>query len=149
MHASAEFTKPLLVELREMVDTQHRNAMRAVQVLEEYLQQSSSGKDEKPGFCKQDALVDLLMKMTSPRTKRRMVLESISDEWRSVRDIARLTGLPESQVRGVLYAKALQRSLQRDSTHGELRFRLAGPVIDEVLGSRSKGAFENRTVPVH
>lgn len=93
---------PLVDTLREQIETQYREAIRALDVLQRYLEECQvpdprhvGGVDETPtnygrnGSCRQ------------------RVLAAIDHQWRNIDSIAESAGVEVKQARGVVYARGI------------------------------------------
>ncbi len=109
----------LVKTLRDQIEARHREALRAVDLLQRYLDechvpdaQDVERETSETTTCRADG------------SFRQRVLAVMDDTWRNVEAIAELAGVEPKQARGVLYAKSVFESLESRRINGSAHFRL-------------------------
>lgn len=107
-----------LKELRERIEAKHREAMRALDVIAAYLEESptnTGSNGNSPLFVVQRPVVQ-------PGTNRAKVME-VLDDWKTIRRIVQESGLTPGEVRACLYAKDFKGKVEKQRMNGKLHFR--------------------------
>jgi hypothetical protein len=102
-------TQAIVAELRDCLDKQYQQALRALEVVERFLIKRSASTRGSDSYSQRS-------------------LEVLDDHWRTINDIARLAGVSADDVRGVLYAPRNATALERDKRDGRAIFRKRLPV---------------------
>jgi hypothetical protein len=113
----------LIDELKATVETRHRNALRAIETLRDFLTENMPASDMVPN--RPPIIGELIAYLHGNGSVRERVRRAIQGRYLSVEEIVAETGLTRTQVRGVVYAKDVREKLQRDRSSGPMRFRLS------------------------
>ena len=148
----SEPNRAIVRELRESVEDQHRNALRAIETLEDYLTGGwvSSARANAAALTLGE-LIDYLQGRGSIRQR---VLRAIECDYKSVKQVACETKLSQRQVRGVLYSRDVYGTKEdahgarvpvggkvEISNNGVAKFKLKpGVDLDSEKGQRNKRA---------
>lgn len=108
-----------LSELKENIDRKHQEALRALEVLKEYLANSQPAQKDQDN--------NYLVQTRAPvgkTTYRDQVLQMLKTGWITVRGIKNLTGLDEKRIRGVLYSPSLKSTIDKRMEGEEMEYKL-------------------------
>jgi len=104
-------TKKLIENLRAEVEAQYQEALHAIEILENYMQQSPSVLGHAAGKGQ------LRFVRRVQTSQRKLVLDALRRNPGSGIDrLASESGLDKQQVRGVLYAPKISQSIKREIT---------------------------------
>jgi hypothetical protein len=111
----------LIESLRQEIDAKHEEAVRALKVLEVYLQQSQqptlppshmTNGARQVGAAKQgDTIID-------------RVLGMLTNTWTGTKEIKAATGLRPRQIRGVLNRPGVREKIEKKEEDGRVLYRL-------------------------
>jgi hypothetical protein len=112
-HPQAEWnmTKKLIESLRAEVEAQYQEALHAIEILENYMQQSSQvpGHPAAKGHPRLGRRVQV--------NQRKLVLDALRrNPGAGIELLASECGLDKQQVRGVLYAPKIAQLIKREIT---------------------------------
>lgn len=110
----------ILDDIREKVEAEHLEAIRALQVLERYLTQSTA-KAGIDGSAKAEVADQPEGKKTSIKEQ---VLAVIRTRWASTAEIHQVTGLNPKQIRGVLNSSSAREEIDRKEVDGQMVYKL-------------------------
>jgi hypothetical protein len=104
--------------LRTAIDAKHAEAIRALQVLESYLNDAPSAMD-----VPQRSPASVARRQEPVGSIRERVLSIIASDWAGVPSMAKKLGLDGKQVRGVVLAPDLKDKIQRRESNGITEYR--------------------------
>lgn len=117
-----EFDASLIDRLEETVESRHRNAIQAIKTLKDYL--THSGISTERASQSGHMIGELIGYLRGEGSIRERVRQTISQQFKTIEEIADETGLTVDQVRGVVYAKDWRGRIRKDRSSGPMRFLL-------------------------
>lgn len=121
----------VISQLQEQIETQHQDALRALQVLRRYLEQSELPSAISPRVGTNGAsLAGGHGKSRRATGIKKKIFALIRTEYATAGQLSQQTGYTLKQVRGVLNAPTLKGALDKREENGEMTYRLKANVKD-------------------
>ena len=115
----------ILRSVRERVEAQYRDALRALETLGRYLEMNPGEFDGgQTASARPDQPVAPRRRGRKGQGRRARVIEAFRTGWKSIGQVASETGLTTKQVQGVIYAKDLRQFFQQQSGPEGQKYRV-------------------------